>query len=180
MPLGMAVYESGSTQGFVYFRIDSIVSLLYVLEDGASTEIAVTGHEGLVGISLFMGCRRSGVLPNPHKWSVPGIPHNDRRLDSKSCFRIAPRDLQHVLLRFTQGSYVLHTATINGTSTASRTRRCRTPTQPGHRRDHLSACIRGRQRPARTEKSCADRYESPAYHLGESLLARALVAAFGQ
>ena len=55
MPLGMAVYESGGEQGFVYFPIDSIVSLLYVLESGASTEIAVTGNEGLVGISLFMG-----------------------------------------------------------------------------------------------------------------------------
>src|SRR6185436_15934902 len=55
MPLGMAVYESGGAQGFVYFPADSIVSLLYVLEDGASTEIAVTGNEGLVGISLFMG-----------------------------------------------------------------------------------------------------------------------------
>src|SRR5437762_9818885 len=55
MPLGMAVYESGGAQGFVYFPVDSIVSLLYVLENGASTEIAVTGKEGLVGISLFMG-----------------------------------------------------------------------------------------------------------------------------
>jgi hypothetical protein len=55
MPLGMAVYESGGAQGFVYFPTDSIVSLLYVLENGASTEIAVTGKEGLVGISLFMG-----------------------------------------------------------------------------------------------------------------------------
>ena len=55
MPLGLAVYESGAPQGYVYFPTDSIVSLLYVLEDGASTEIAVTGNEGLVGISLFMG-----------------------------------------------------------------------------------------------------------------------------
>jgi hypothetical protein len=55
MPLGMAVYESGGEQGFVYFPTDSIVSLLYVLESGAATEIAVTGNEGLVGISLFMG-----------------------------------------------------------------------------------------------------------------------------
>src|SRR5207244_4585973 len=55
MPLGLAVYESGDAQGFVYFPADSIVSLLYVLENGASTEIAVTGNEGLVGISLFMG-----------------------------------------------------------------------------------------------------------------------------
>src|SRR5688572_6556089 len=63
MPLGMAVYESGGAQGFVYFPIDSIVSLLYVLEGGASTEIAVTGNGGLVGISLFMGARRRRAAP---------------------------------------------------------------------------------------------------------------------
>src|SRR5687768_14167419 len=55
LPLGMAVYESGGKQGFVYFPTSCIVSLLYVLADGASAEIAVTGREGLVGISLFMG-----------------------------------------------------------------------------------------------------------------------------
>ena len=55
LPLGMVVYESGGTQGHVYFPTSSIVSLLYVLEDGSSAEIAVTGNEGLVGISLFMG-----------------------------------------------------------------------------------------------------------------------------
>ena len=55
LPLGMVVYESGAAQGYVYFPTTSIVSLLYVLEDGASAEIAVTGNEGLVGIALFMG-----------------------------------------------------------------------------------------------------------------------------
>ena len=49
------MYESGGAQGYVYFPTSSIVSLLYVLADGASAEIAVTGNEGLVGISLFMG-----------------------------------------------------------------------------------------------------------------------------
>jgi len=43
LPLGMVVYESGGTQGYVYFPTSSIVSLLYVLEDGSSAEIAVTG-----------------------------------------------------------------------------------------------------------------------------------------
>ncbi len=47
LPLGMVVYESGGAQGFVYFPTSSIVSLLYVLADGASAEIAVTGNEGL-------------------------------------------------------------------------------------------------------------------------------------
>jgi CRP-like cAMP-binding protein len=55
MPLGQVLYESGSTLSHVYFPTTAIVSLLYVMEDGASAEIAVVGHEGLVGISLFMG-----------------------------------------------------------------------------------------------------------------------------
>jgi CRP-like cAMP-binding protein len=55
MELGQALYESGGAQGYVYFPTSSIVSLLYVLENGSSAEIAVTGCEGLVGISLFMG-----------------------------------------------------------------------------------------------------------------------------
>lgn len=55
MPLGKALYESGSALAHVYFPTTSIVSLLYVMEDGASAEIAVVGNEGIVGISLFMG-----------------------------------------------------------------------------------------------------------------------------
>src|SRR5579859_5169873 len=55
LTLGEALYESGGAQGYVYFPTSSIVSLLYVLENGSSAEIAVTGCEGLVGIALFMG-----------------------------------------------------------------------------------------------------------------------------
>ena len=55
MPLGWAVYESGGHLGYLYFPTTSIVSLLYVMENGASAEIAITGNEGLVGIALFMG-----------------------------------------------------------------------------------------------------------------------------
>ena len=55
MPLGKVLYESGDALRHVYFPTDSIVSLLYVMEDGASAEIAVAGNEGLIGISLFMG-----------------------------------------------------------------------------------------------------------------------------
>jgi CRP-like cAMP-binding protein len=55
LPLGKVLYESGSTMSHVYFPTTAIVSLLYVLENGASAEIAVVGREGLVGISLFMG-----------------------------------------------------------------------------------------------------------------------------
>ena len=55
MSLGQVLYESGGTLSHVYFPTSSIVSLLYVMEDGASAEIAVVGFEGLVGVSLFMG-----------------------------------------------------------------------------------------------------------------------------
>ena len=55
LPLGRSVYESGGTQRYVYFPTDAIVSLLYVLADGDSTELGVVGNDGLVGISLFMG-----------------------------------------------------------------------------------------------------------------------------
>lgn len=55
MSLGAVIYESGMVMRHVYFPLTSIVSMLYVLEDGGSAEIAVVGHEGLVGISLFMG-----------------------------------------------------------------------------------------------------------------------------
>jgi CRP-like cAMP-binding protein len=55
MPLGQVLYESGDTLSHVYFPTTAIVSLLYVMENGASAEIAVVGKEGIVGISLFMG-----------------------------------------------------------------------------------------------------------------------------
>ncbi|MFZ6768616.1 Crp/Fnr family transcriptional regulator [Undibacterium sp. Di26W] len=55
MPLGQALYEAGATLNYVYFPTTSIVSLLYVLENGASAEIAIVGNEGILGISLFMG-----------------------------------------------------------------------------------------------------------------------------
>jgi CRP-like cAMP-binding protein len=55
MPLGSVLYESGVQMTHVYFPATSIVSLLHVLEDGSSTEIAVVGNEGLVGIAVFMG-----------------------------------------------------------------------------------------------------------------------------
>jgi CRP-like cAMP-binding protein len=55
MPLGKVLYESGDALRHVYFPLDCIVSLLYVMEDGASAEISVVGNEGLIGIALFMG-----------------------------------------------------------------------------------------------------------------------------
>jgi len=55
MSLGKVLYESGDVLRHVYFPTDSIVSLLYVMEDGRSAEISVVGNEGLIGIALFMG-----------------------------------------------------------------------------------------------------------------------------
>lgn len=55
MPLGKSLYEPGIVLRHVYFPLDCIVSLLYVMENGESAEISVVGNEGLVGIALFMG-----------------------------------------------------------------------------------------------------------------------------
>jgi CRP-like cAMP-binding protein len=55
LPLGKVLYESGDSMRHAYFPTDSIVSLLYVMENGSSAEISVVGNEGLVGFALFMG-----------------------------------------------------------------------------------------------------------------------------
>lgn len=55
LPLGKVLYESGSRLRYVYFPTDAIVSLLYVMQNGASAEISVVGNEGIVGIAVFMG-----------------------------------------------------------------------------------------------------------------------------
>jgi CRP-like cAMP-binding protein len=98
MPLGQAVYESGAAQGYVYFPTSSIVSLLYVLADGASAEIAVTGNEGLVGIALFMGGETT-----PSRAVVQSAGHGYRLRASvlKQEFE-GGGALQHLLLRYTQ------------------------------------------------------------------------------
>lgn len=61
MPLGNVLYESGEKLHYVHFPTNCIVSLLYVLENGASAEIAVVGNEGAIGIALFMGGQ---TMPN--------------------------------------------------------------------------------------------------------------------
>jgi CRP-like cAMP-binding protein len=98
MPLGLSVYESGGAQGYVYFPTTAIVSLLYVLEDGDSAEIAVTGKEGLVGISLLMGGETT-----PSRAVVQSAGHGYRLSAAvlKKEFG-AGGGLQHLLLRYTQ------------------------------------------------------------------------------
>ena len=98
LPLGWAVYESGGHQGYVYFPTNSIVSLLYVMENGASAEMAVTGNEGLVGIALFMGGETT-----PSRAVVQSAGHA-YRLKSAVLKREFEHGgaLQHLLLRYTQ------------------------------------------------------------------------------
>lgn len=57
LPLGKVLYDSGDTQHYGYFPTDSIVSLLYVMADGASAEISVIGNDGFVGVALLMGAQ---------------------------------------------------------------------------------------------------------------------------
>jgi len=98
LDLGWAVYEAGGQQGYVYFPTTSIVSLLYVMQDGSSAEIAVVGNEGMVGIALFMGGETT-----PSRAVVQSAGHGYRLRASvlKSEFAQGG-DLQHLLLRYTQ------------------------------------------------------------------------------
>ena len=98
MPLGKVLYESGSTLSHVYFPTTSIVSLLYVMENGASAEIAVVGHEGLVGISLFMG---GGSTPSRAVVQSAGRGFRlSAQLVKDEFDRAGP--VLHLLLRYTQ------------------------------------------------------------------------------
>ena len=98
MPLGQALYESGEAQGFVYFPTSSIVSLLYVLANGATAEIAVTGRDGLVGIALFMG---GETTPSRAVVQSAGEGYRLRASVLKKEFERGGA-LQHLLLRYTQ------------------------------------------------------------------------------
>src|SRR5947207_5883692 len=98
LPLGMALYESGAKLDYVYFPTDCIVSLLYVMKSGASAEIAVVGHEGQVGVALFMGGESTSSR------AVVQSAGDAYRLPSKILKREFERNgpLQHLPLRYTQ------------------------------------------------------------------------------
>ncbi|MDP9898352.1 Crp/Fnr family transcriptional regulator [Variovorax ginsengisoli] len=98
LPLGHVLYESGATLSHVYFPTTAIVSLLYVLENGASAEIAVVGKEGIVGISLFMGGEST---PNRAVVQSAGKGYRLGAEALKSEFNRAGPVL-HLLLRYTQ------------------------------------------------------------------------------
>ena len=97
MPLGQVLYESGGKLDHVYFPTTSIVSLLYVMENGASAEIAVVGHEGIVGVSLFMGGEST---PSRAVVQSAGWGYRLKAAVIKTEFKRAP--VLHLLLRYTQ------------------------------------------------------------------------------
>lgn len=98
LSLGEVLYESGGTLSYVYFPIDAIVSLLYVMEDGSSAEISVVGNEGMIGVTLFMGGEstpsRAVVQSAGKAWRLSG-----RRLKDEFDHH---GTLMHLLLRYTQ------------------------------------------------------------------------------
>ena len=98
LTLGEVLYESGGRLNHVYFPTNSIVSLLYVMEDGASAEIAVVGNEGILGISLFMGGEttpsRAVVQSEGFCYRLPA------QLLKREFSRAGP--MMHLLLRYTQ------------------------------------------------------------------------------
>jgi CRP-like cAMP-binding protein len=98
MPLGKVLYESGATLRHIYFPTNSIVSLLYVMQDGSSAEIAVVGNDGALGVSLFMGgettTSRAIVQSAGRAYRLSG------KLLEEEFSRHG--ELLHILLRYTQ------------------------------------------------------------------------------
>ena len=98
MPLGKVLYESGSELDHVYFPTNCIVSLLYVMTNGSSAEIAVVGNEGLVGVALFMG---GETTPSRAVVQSAGFAYRLEGKRMKEEFNRAG-EMQHLLLRYTQ------------------------------------------------------------------------------
>lgn len=98
LSLGMVLNESGDTPRHVYFPTDSIVSLLYAMEDGASAEVSVVGKEGMVGVALFL---EGNSMPSRAVVVTPGHAY---RLSARALREEFQRheDVLHVLLRYTQ------------------------------------------------------------------------------
>ncbi len=98
LSLGEVIYESGSRLRHVYFPTNCIISLLYVLENGSSAEIAVVGNEGVVGIALFMG---GETTPSRALVQSAGIALKLKSQLLKDEFNRSA-EMQHLLLRYTQ------------------------------------------------------------------------------
>jgi CRP-like cAMP-binding protein len=101
MMLGDVIYESGGELLYVYFPTDSIVSLLYVLENAASAEIAVIGNEGIVGLALFMG---GDTMPNRAVVQSAGYAYRLPAALVQSEFN-RHEPLLRLLLRYTQALF---------------------------------------------------------------------------
>lgn len=98
MPLGWTMSESGDHVNYLHFPTSGIVSLIYSLEDGSSSETALVGNEGLVGISIFMG---GESMPSSTEVQSAGYAYRLSRKVMKSEFALGGQ-LQHVALLFTQ------------------------------------------------------------------------------
>ncbi|MBN8279920.1 MAG: Crp/Fnr family transcriptional regulator [Gammaproteobacteria bacterium] len=101
MPLGKVLYESDSHQAHVYFPTDCIVSLLYLMEDGHTAEIAAVGREGVVGVQLFMG---GETMPNRAVVRSAGSAFRLNSRVLKDEFRLGGT-LQQLLLRYAQALF---------------------------------------------------------------------------
>jgi CRP-like cAMP-binding protein len=98
LSLGESMYESGDAMRYVYFPTNSIVSLLYVMESGASAEISVVGNEGILGIALFMGGEST---PNRAIVQSAGSAYRLQGYRLKEEFS-RNEELHNLLLRYTQ------------------------------------------------------------------------------
>jgi len=98
LPLGSVLYEPGDAQRHIYFPLDAIVSLLYVLKNGSSAEIAVVGNDGAIGIALFMGgvsTTNRAIVQNAGQ----AYRMTQRRISEELTLH---GEMMHVLLRYTQ------------------------------------------------------------------------------
>ncbi len=110
LELGQVLYEPGGTMSHAYFPTTAIVSLLYVMENGASAEIASVGHEGLVGVSLFLS---NGSTSNRAVVQISGKGYRLPAKALKQEFETPP--VLHLLLRYTQAliTQMVQTAACN-------------------------------------------------------------------
>jgi len=122
LPFGKALHEPGDRMLYVYFPTTAIVSLLHVMEDGGSAEVAVIGNDGMVGIALFTGGEtmpnRAAVLSAGHAYRLPGT------VFKREFNRFGGRRsgaLNHLLLRYTQALAIqmAQTAVCNRRHTVS-------------------------------------------------------------
>jgi len=173
MPLGLVLHEPGQRMSYAYFPTSAIVSLLYVMADGASAEIAVIGNDGIVGVSLFMGgettTSRAVVQSAGHAYRLDG------RLLKGEFNRAGGRRaiaLQHLLLRYTQAllTQMAQTAVCNRHHSVDQQRRHRggreiaagrpDPLQP--RQDHGAGPARPGGARVRVLRRGQERGRSPA------------------